>query len=94
MRERLSGQWRFYLKSAALAVVAWVLLFRFPAVCQSYVAMDEAKCRLERAGDALCAARRKEPDGLCAIELDEFRRAQDQYLAAAAHLREQIPWLL
>jgi hypothetical protein len=94
MRERNSGQWRFYLKSTALVVVAWVLFFRFPAVCQSYAAMDEARCRCDRAGDALCAARRKDPDGLCPVELDEFMRAQNQYLAAAAQLREQIPWLL
>jgi hypothetical protein len=94
MRERISGQWRFYTKSAALAVFAWVLLFRFPVVCQCYAAMDAAQCRCERAGDALCAARRKDPDGLCAMEVNEFMRAQDQYLQAAAHLREQIPWLL
>jgi hypothetical protein len=94
MRERLSGQWRFYLKSAALAVVAWVLLFRFPAVCQSYAAMDEAKCRFERASDALIAARSQEPDGLFDMQRDELRRAEDQYLQAAAHLRNQIPWLL
>ena len=56
--------------------------------------MDEAKCRFERASDALIAARSQEPDGLFDMQRDELRRAEDQYLQAAAHLRNQIPWLL